>query len=71
MYIGELEHQYKLIDLQKEDGEEVHIDTESPKVIKFKAASHSHNSLMIGKTLTQDSVIGKLLIEKPEEGGGE
>ncbi len=65
MYIGELEHQFKKIDLQKEDGEEAHIDTENPKVIKFKAASHSHNSLMIGKILSQESVVGKLLTEKP------
>ena len=61
MYIGELEHQYKKIDLEKEDGEDTHIDIEAPKVIKFKAASHSHNSLMIGKQCTQDSIIGKLL----------
>lgn len=71
MYIGELEHPYKVIDLEKEDGEEAHIDSENPKIIKFKAASHSHNALMIGKTLPQDSVVGKLLMEKPEEGGGE
>ena len=61
VYIGELENQFKVIDLEKEDGEETHLDIENPKVIKFKAASHLHNSLMIGQTLSQDSVVGKLL----------
>lgn len=71
VYIGEFENQTKNIDLLKEDGEDVHIDAEAPKIIRFKAASNSHNLLMIGKTLTQDSVVGKLITEKSEEAGGE
>lgn len=69
VYIGELEHPFKEIDLEKEDSEEAHLDIEAPKIIKFKAASNSHNYLMIGKSLPQESVIGKLLLDKPEEGG--
>ena len=71
VYIGELENATKKIDLDKEDSEEAHIDPEAPKLVRFKAASHSHNALMIGKTLSLESVVGKLLTEKPEEGGGE
>jgi len=55
----------------KEDSEEAHIDTESPKIIRFKAASNSHNQLLIGKVLPQESVIGRLFNEKVEEGGEE
>ena len=69
VYIGELEHPFKNIDLDKEDSEEAHLDTEAPKVIKFKAASNNHNALMLGKWLPQESVVGKLLLDKPEEGG--
>lgn len=67
--MGELEHPFKNIDLDREDGEEAHLDTEAPKVIKFKAASNSHNALMLGKWLPQESVVGKLLLDKPEEAG--
>ena len=65
VYMGELEHPFKDIDLEKEDSEEAHLDTEAPKVIKFKAASNNHNTLMLGKWLTQESVVGKLLSDKP------
>lgn len=40
------------------------MDNEAPKIIKFKAASNSHNLLMIGKTLPLESVVGKVLTDK-------
>ena len=43
------------------------MDLEVPKIIKFKAASYSHNTLMVGKTLNMESVIGRLFTEKVEE----
>ena len=44
------------------------MDNEAPKVIKFKAASNSHNLLMIGKSLSLESVVGKVVTEKEEAG---
>ena len=40
--------------IKDDDDENAHIDEEAPKVIKFKHANSSHESIMIGKVLPPD-----------------
>lgn len=52
VYIGKLEPKMK--EIKDDDDENAHIDEEAPKVIKFKHANASHETIMIGKVLPPD-----------------
>jgi len=52
VYIGKLEPKMK--EIKDDDDDTAHIDEEAPKVIKFKHANLSHESIMIGKVLPPD-----------------
>jgi hypothetical protein len=52
-------------------GEEDHIDTEAPLVLKFKHANKDHEDCMVGAVLTNDAGISHRLFAEGEEEAAE
>lgn len=71
VYIGELKNKKKKVNLAEDDSEEAHFDAEAPKLIYFENCSASHKDIMLNQTLTQESVLGRLLTGAAGEGGEE
>lgn len=71
VYIGEVKHQKKEVNLNENDQEDSHFDSDAPKLIYFENCSASQREIMFGKTLPLDSVLGKLLNEEVAGDEGE
>lgn len=70
VYIGKLEPKTK--EINDDDDDTAHLDSEAPQVIKFKHASKSHKSIMVGKVLPPElGICHELFKEGGDEGGEE
>lgn len=65
VYVGQLEPPMK--EISEDAGDEDHIDTEAPLVLKFKHANKDHEEFMVGAVLTNDSGIAHTLFREGEE----
>ena len=59
--------------IEDDAGEDDHIDTEAPVVLKFKHANKDHEDCMVGAVLTQENGISHRLfnVEEEEPAGGD
>lgn len=48
-------------------GEDDHVDTEAPLVLKFKHSNKDHEEVMVGAVLTQENGISHKLFQEEEE----